>query len=74
MQRILYLYYTLLVRPKPKGVLHTTAGYIVYASITHKYVFNYINGDIYWCTADVGWVQVIHIVYGPRKRGYNSYV
>ncbi len=55
---------------RTKGVLHTTAGYIVYASITHKYVFNYIDGDIYWCTADVGWVTGhSYIVYGPLANG-----
>src|SRR3569623_1026739 len=55
---------------KPKGVLHTTGGYLVYASFTHQYVFDYHDGDIYWCTADVGWVTGhSYIVYGPLANG-----
>jgi hypothetical protein len=55
---------------KPKGVLHTTGGYLVYASMTHEYVFDYHDGDIYWCTADVGWVTGhSYIVYGPLANG-----
>ena len=66
----LFILYTSGSTGKPKGVLHTTAGYIVYASITHKYVFNYIDGDIYWCTADIGWVTGhSYIVYGPLANG-----
>ncbi|MDA9734647.1 acetate--CoA ligase [SAR116 cluster bacterium] len=66
----LFILYTSGSTGKPKGVLHTTAGYIVYASITHKYVFNYIDGDIYWCTADVGWVTGhSYIIYGPLANG-----
>ena len=54
----------------PKGVLHTTGGYLVYASMTHQYVFDYQDGDIYWCTADVGWVTGhSYIVYGPLANG-----
>ena len=54
----------------PKGVVHTTAGYLVYASMTHQYVFDYHDGDIYWCTADVGWVTGhSYIVYGPLANG-----
>ncbi|WP_026607302.1 acetate--CoA ligase [Methylocapsa acidiphila] len=54
----------------PKGVLHTTGGYLVYASMTHQYVFDYHEGDIYWCTADVGWVTGhSYIVYGPLANG-----
>ena len=54
----------------PKGVLHTTGGYLVYASMTHKYVFDYHDGDVYWCTADVGWVTGhSYIVYGPLANG-----
>ncbi len=54
----------------PKGVLHTTGGYLVYASMTHQYVFDYHDGDIYWCTADVGWVTGhSYIVYGPLANG-----
>ena len=69
-KRQLFILYTSGSTGKPKGVLHTTAGYIVYASITHKYVFNYIDGDIYWCTADVGWVTGhSYIVYGPLANG-----
>ncbi len=55
---------------KPKGVVHTTGGYLVYASMTHQYVFDYHEGDIYWCTADVGWVTGhSYIVYGPLANG-----
>ena len=55
---------------KPKGVLHTTGGYIVYASMTHEYVFDYKPGEVYWCTADVGWVTGhSYIVYGPLANG-----
>ena len=54
----------------PKGVLHTTGGYLVYASMTHQYIFDYQDGDIYWCTADVGWVTGhSYIVYGPLANG-----
>ncbi len=54
----------------PKGVVHTTAGYLVYASMTHQYIFDYHPGDIYWCTADVGWVTGhSYIVYGPLANG-----
>ena len=54
----------------PKGVMHTTGGYLVYASMTHQYVFDYHDGDIYWCTADVGWVTGhSYIVYGPLANG-----
>ena len=55
---------------KPKGVVHTTGGYLVYASMTHQYVFDYHDGDIYWCTADVGWVTGhSYIIYGPLANG-----
>ena len=55
---------------KPKGVLHTTAGYLVYTSMTHQYVFDYHDGDIYWCTADIGWVTGhSYILYGPLANG-----
>src|SRR6202167_2804955 len=55
---------------RPKGVLHTTAGYLVFASMTHQYVFDYQDGDIYWCTADIGWVTGhSYIVYGPLANG-----
>ncbi len=54
----------------PKGVLHTTGGYLVYASMTHQYIFDYHDGDVYWCTADVGWVTGhSYIVYGPLANG-----
>ena len=66
----LFILYTSGSTGKPKGVLHTTAGYIVGAAITHKYVFDYHEGDIYWCTADVGWVTGhSYIVYGPLANG-----
>ena len=66
----LFILYTSGSTGKPKGVLHTTAGYLLYAAITHKYVFDYHDGDIYWCTADVGWVTGhSYIVYGPLCNG-----
>lgn len=66
----LFILYTSGSTGKPKGVLHTTGGYLVYASITHEYVFDYHEGDIYWCTADVGWVTGhSYIVYGPLANG-----
>ena len=66
----LFILYTSGSTGKPKGVLHTTAGYLVFASITHQYVFDYHEGDIYWCTADVGWVTGhSYIVYGPLANG-----
>ena len=66
----LFILYTSGSTGKPKGVLHTTAGYLLGASITHKYVFDYHEGDIYWCTADVGWVTGhSYIVYGPLANG-----
>ena len=66
----LFILYTSGSTGKPKGVLHSTAGYILYASMTHKFVFDYNDGDIYWCTADVGWVTGhSYIVYGPLANG-----
>ncbi len=66
----LFLLYTSGSTGNPKGVVHTTGGYLVWASITHKYVFDYHDGDIYWCTADVGWVTGhSYIVYGPLANG-----
>ena len=66
----LFILYTSGSTGKPKGVLHTTGGYMVYASMTHQYVFDYKDGDIYWCTADVGWVTGhSYIVYGPLANG-----
>lgn len=66
----LFILYTSGSTGKPKGVLHTTGGYLVYASLTHQYVFDYHDGDIYWCTADVGWVTGhSYIVYGPLANG-----
>ena len=71
----LFILYTSGSTGKPKGVLHTTAGYLLYAAITHKYVFDYHDGDIYWCTADVGWVTGhSYIVYGPLCNGAISLV
>ena len=62
----LFILYTSGSTGKPKGVLHTTAGYLVYAAVSHKYVFDYHPGDIYWCTADIGWITGhSYIVYGP---------
>jgi acetyl-CoA synthetase len=66
----LFILYTSGSTGKPKGVLHTTGGYMVYTSITHQYVFDYHEGDIYWCTADVGWVTGhSYILYGPLSNG-----
>jgi acetyl-CoA synthetase len=66
----LFILYTSGSTGKPKGVLHTTAGYLVYAAMTHQYVFDYHEGDVYWCTADVGWVTGhSYIVYGPLANG-----
>jgi acetyl-CoA synthetase len=66
----LFILYTSGSTGKPKGVLHTTGGYMVYASMTHQYVFDYHEGDIYWCTADVGWITGhSYILYGPLANG-----
>jgi acetyl-CoA synthetase len=66
----LFILYTSGSTGKPKGVLHTTGGYLLHAAMTHKYVFDYHDGDIYWCTADVGWVTGhSYIVYGPLANG-----
>jgi acetyl-CoA synthetase len=66
----MFILYTSGSTGKPKGVLHTTGGYMVYASMTHQYVFDYHDGDVYWCTADVGWVTGhSYIIYGPLANG-----
>ncbi|MGR9100315.1 MAG: acetate--CoA ligase, partial [Gammaproteobacteria bacterium] len=66
----LFILYTSGSTGKPKGVLHTTGGYLLYAAMTHKYVFDYHDGDIYWCTADIGWVTGhSYIIYGPLCNG-----
>ena len=66
----LFILYTSGSTGKPKGVLHTTGGYMVYASMTHQYIFDYKNRDIYWCTADIGWVTGhSYIIYGPLSNG-----
>ena len=66
----LFILYTSGSTGKPKGVLHTTGGYMVYASMTHEYVFDYKRGEVFWCTADVGWVTGhTYIVYGPLANG-----
>ncbi|MCB1529494.1 MAG: acetate--CoA ligase [Rhodospirillales bacterium] len=71
----LFILYTSGSTGKPKGVLHTTGGYMVYAALTHEWVFDYKAGDIYWCTADVGWVTGhSYIVYGPLANGATSLV
>ena len=71
----LFILYTSGSTGKPKGVMHTTGGYLLYVAITHKYVFNYRAGDVYWCTADVGWVTGhSYIVYGPLANGAISLV
>jgi acetyl-CoA synthetase len=66
----MFILYTSGSTGKPKGVLHTTGGYLVYAAMTHQYVFDYKDGEVYWCTADVGWVTGhTYIVYGPLANG-----
>lgn len=69
----LFILYTSGSTGKPKGVLHTTAGYLLFAAMTHKYTFDYQDGEVYWCTADVGWVTGhSYIVYGPLANGAKS--
>jgi acetyl-CoA synthetase len=71
----LFILYTSGSTGKPKGVLHTTGGYLLYAAITHKYVFDYHEGEVFWCTADVGWITGhSYIVYGPLANGAISLV
>ncbi|XP_015607051.1 acetyl-coenzyme A synthetase isoform X2 [Cephus cinctus] len=69
----IFMLYTSGSTGKPKGVLHTTAGYLIYAATTFKYVFDYHPGDVYWCTADVGWITGhTYVVYGPLANGATS--
>lgn len=69
----LFILYTSGSTGKPKGVVHTQAGYLLYASLTHKYVFDIHDNDIYWCTADIGWVTGhSYIVYGPLANGAST--
>ena len=71
----LFILYTSGSTGKPKGVQHSTAGYLLHASMTHRYVFDYHDGDVYWCTADVGWVTGhSYIVYGPLSNGATTLV
>ena len=66
----LFILYTSGSTGKPKGVLHTTGGYLLYAAMTHKYIFDYHDGDIYWCTADIGWITGhSYMIYGPLCNG-----
>ena len=65
----LFILYTSGSTGKPKGVLHTTGGYLTYAATTHHYIFDYQPGDVYWCTADIGWITGhSHIVHGPMAN------
>jgi acetyl-CoA synthetase len=69
----LFILYTSGSTGKPKGVLHTTAGYLLYAALTHEWVFDYHDGDVFWCTADIGWITGhSYIVYGPLANGATS--
>ena len=71
----LFILYTSGSTGTPKGVLHTTGGYMVYASMTHQYVFDYHDGDVYWCTADVGWITGhSYVVYGPLANGATTLI
>jgi acetyl-CoA synthetase len=71
----LFILYTSGSTGKPKGVLHTTGGYMVYASLTHEWVFDYRDGEVYWCTADIGWVTGhTYLVYGPLANGSTTLV
>ena len=71
----LFILYTSGSTGKPKGVLHTTGGYMVYASMTHQYIFNYKKNDIYWCSADIGWVTGhSYIIYGPLSNGATTII
>ena len=71
----LFILYTSGSTGKPKGALHTSGGYLVYAAITHQYVFDYHDGDIFWCTADVGWITGhTYIVYGPLANGATTII
>ncbi|MEC7491087.1 MAG: acetate--CoA ligase [Pseudomonadota bacterium] len=71
----LFILYTSGSTGKPKGVLHTTGGYMVYASMTHQYVFDYHDGEIHWCTADVGWITGhSYILYGPLSNGATTLI
>ncbi len=71
----LFILYTSGSTGKPKGVLHTTGGYLLYAAMTHKYVFDYQDGDAFWCTADVGWITGhTYIVYGPLANGAKTLI
>ncbi len=71
----LFILYTSGSTGTPKGVLHTSAGYLIFSAITHEYVFSYRPGDIYWCTADCGWITGhSYLVYGPLCNGATTLV
>jgi len=72
---LLFILYTSGSTGTPKGVLHTCGGYLVYASLTHKYIFDYHDGDVYWCTADIGWITGhTYVVYGPLANGATTFL
>lgn len=71
----LFILYTSGSTGKPKGLLHTTGGYLLYAAITHKYIFDYQDGEIYWCTADIGWITGhSYMIYGPLCNGATTLI
>ena len=71
----LFILYTSGSTGKPKGVLHSTAGYLLHVAMSHKYVFDYKDGELFWCTADVGWITGhSYIIYGPLSNGAKTLI